>query len=496
MDESDGGAPSDPPGSDRRCKHCNKTFQIVHNGHRCCTPECMKAQQALRRLSSSTSTATKTSNTWKKDTTQSPDKVDSNDTKNLCSALSLLENQLLVISELELAISRLSDDNVSVLESKVASLSSDLEIQEDQVKCLKDEAVQMKIFFEIDHGDFDKPNKKSYRPSVPTLPRINRDLYSIELAKALGRLPIPIHIESSEAVEAQVANLTSVLSASAFAARDPVSRLKCSKNMMWWTKNLCAPRSRTRSFYKAWSKHRNAQSEQLYRSNFKGKSKSIPLPSEILIDGAPSTDPMAIADGYVRHFFPDEPPSNTAHSAVENEALASIHAHHDGVPLVISDWEFESAVRSFNPKSAPGRDGISADLLLFSLPLIKPYLSVAVIGKPNKGDYSSLNSYRTISFVSNLARILEKVVLRRLVCLTNAGDWTNTNQHSFRENMSTETATHYLISFIEGAFSDKKVQYLYRAENSKKIPVLKFVVYEYSFITFTEMDSTESYLFL
>ncbi|KAK4023552.1 hypothetical protein OUZ56_008957 [Daphnia magna] len=144
MDESDGGAPSDPLGSDRRCKHCNKTFQIVHNGHRCCTPECMKAQQALRRLSSSTSTATKKSNTWKKDTTQSPDKVDSNDTKNLCSALSLLENQLLVISELELAISRLSDDNVSVLESKVASLSSDLEIQEDQVKCLKDEAVQMK----------------------------------------------------------------------------------------------------------------------------------------------------------------------------------------------------------------------------------------------------------------------------------------------------------------------------------------------------------------
>lgn len=61
--------------------------------------------------------------------------------------MSLLENQLLVISELELAISRLSDDNVSVLESKVASLSSDLEIQEDQVKCLKDEAVQMKVTF-------------------------------------------------------------------------------------------------------------------------------------------------------------------------------------------------------------------------------------------------------------------------------------------------------------------------------------------------------------
>lgn len=65
----------------------------------------------------------------------------------LCSALSLLENQLLNISELELTISRLSVDNVSVLESKVARLSSDLVIQEDQVKCLKDEAAQMKVSF-------------------------------------------------------------------------------------------------------------------------------------------------------------------------------------------------------------------------------------------------------------------------------------------------------------------------------------------------------------
>ncbi|KZS10420.1 Uncharacterized protein APZ42_025121, partial [Daphnia magna] len=307
------------------------------------------------------------------------------------------------------------------------------------------------IFFEIDHGDFDKPYKKSYRPSVPTLPRINLDLYSIELAKALGRLPHPIHIESSEAVEAQIANLTSALSASAFAARVPVSRLKCSKNMVWWTKDLCVLRSRTRSLYKAWSKHKTAQSEQLYRSSksryqlelraakcrawdkvrksttdgdvfrvlsdFKGKSKSIPLPSEILIDGAPSTDPIAIADGCARHCFPDEPPSDTAHLAVENEALASFHTHQDDIPPVISDWEFESAVRSLNPKSAPGVDDISADLLLFSLPLIKPYLSA----------------------------------------ILNACDWISTNQHGFRENRSTETAALSLISFIEGSFSDKKV---------------------------------------
>ena len=90
----------------------------------------------------------------------------------------------------------------------------------------------------------------------------------------------------------------------------------------------------------------------------------------------------------------------------------------------LSDWELESASKSLNSNSAPLNDGISADLLLCSLPGIKPLLfkipnvcfllsffpitwklsKVVVIGKPNKPDYSTLNSFRPISLVSNLAK--------------------------------------------------------------------------------------------
>jgi hypothetical protein len=68
-------------------------------------------------------------------------------------------------------------------------------------------------------------------------------------------------------------------------------------------------------------------------------------------------------------------------------------------------------------------------------------------GKPNKLDYSSLNSFRPISLVSNLAKIFEKVVLGRLLWFTNAHEWLNDCQHGFRENRS----------FIKSAFSEKKV---------------------------------------
>jgi hypothetical protein len=78
-------------------------------------------------------------------------------------------------------------------------------------------------------------------------------------------------------------------------------------------------------------------------------------------------------------------------------------------------------------------------------------------GKPNKLDYSSLNSFRPISLVSNFAKIFEKVVLGRLLWFTNAHEWLNDCQHGFRENRSTDSAAHSFISFIESAFSEKKV---------------------------------------
>ena len=50
-------------------------------------------------------------------------------------------------------------------------------------------------------------------------------------------------------------------------------------------------------------------------------------------------------------------------------------------------------------------------ILLCFFPNFWKLAKVVIIGKPNKSDYSSLNSFRPISLVSNLAKLLEKIVL-------------------------------------------------------------------------------------
>jgi hypothetical protein len=65
----------------------------------------------------------------------------------LCSAVDLLEIQLLLISELESKVSRLDEDHVSDLESKILLLNDDLGNRDDQIKTLEENAVQIKVCF-------------------------------------------------------------------------------------------------------------------------------------------------------------------------------------------------------------------------------------------------------------------------------------------------------------------------------------------------------------
>jgi hypothetical protein len=181
----------------------------------------------------------------------------------------------------------------------------------------------------------------------------------------------------------------------------------CQK-LSWWSEELRSLRYKTRSHYKAWSKCKSNQSALLYKrsksiyqralraakckswatfrakattsdpfkalESFTGKSKSIPLPHSLTINGALTSDPGTILEACANHFFPTEPPYDESHNVIEELARLETECV-DSVPTpVISDWEFESAIASLNPNSAPVPDGISASLLLLCIPLIKPYL--------------------------------------------------------------------------------------------------------------------------
>jgi hypothetical protein len=93
-----------------------------------------------------------------------------------------------------------------------------------------------------------------------------------------------------------------------------------------------------------------------------------------------------------------------------------------------TDWELTVTVDSLNADSAPDYHGLSSKLIKASFPVIKEQLlyvinacflltlflgswkvcKFTVIDKQNKPSYKSLSSFRQISLVSNLAKLLKE----------------------------------------------------------------------------------------
>lgn len=78
---------------------------------------------------------------------------------------------------------------------------------------------------------------------------------------------------------------------------------------------------------------------------------------------------------------------------------------------------------------------------------------IRIIRKANKESYVNPKNFRPISVLNTLCKIFEKIILRRLTWLSINQGWISERQHGFRENRSTETAAHTLISFVEKSFS-------------------------------------------
>jgi hypothetical protein len=108
---------------------------------------------------------------------------------------------------------------------------------------------------------------------------------------------------------------------------------------------------------------------------------------------------------------------------------------------------------------------VNACVTLSRFPQAWKTSKVVVIGKPNKQSYECLSSFRPISLINTLGKVLEKVILGRALWISKSPHWLNENQHGFTSGKSTESAVHSLIAFCESgkrsrvstcAFLDKK----------------------------------------
>lgn len=195
------------------------------------------------------------------------------------------------------------------------------------------------IYFEVEiAGMAPPPTNPSVARRAPALSGINKTPFLANLTRLLPSLEQHlVSVSSLETTELEIVKLSTVLVSCAVSAKMKAPKAVKSKNMPWWTTELCALRTKARTSFKAWSRSESSADEISYRrsksnyqralrrakskawadfrqrassgdtfkvlAEFSGKSHSIPIPPELVVNGLLTSDPAVIAEGCADHFF-------------------------------------------------------------------------------------------------------------------------------------------------------------------------------------------------
>lgn len=138
-------------------------------------------------------------------------------------------------------------------------------------------------------------------------------------------------------------------------------------------------------------------------------------------------------------------------------------------------YELEQAIKSFNPKKAPGADGLTADICAQAIgnapgvflaltnkclevgyfPQIWKQATVVVLRKPNKDDYTAPKAYRPIGLLPVLGKVYEKMIVTRLKF--HILPRMSRNQYGFMPQRSTEDSLYTLMKHIRSKLEEKKL---------------------------------------
>jgi hypothetical protein len=80
---------------------------------------------------------------------------------------------------------------------------------------------------------------------------------------------------------------------------------------------------------------------------------------------------------------------------------------------------------------------------------------IKVIKKAGKSDYRQSSSHRPISLLSVLAKLLEKLLINRIMHYSRSNNLLNSKQYGFMPQKSPEDALHSITKFIRNAFNKK-----------------------------------------
>lgn len=237
-----------------------------------------------------------------------------------------------------------------------------------------------------------------------------------------------------------------------------------------------------------------------------GKTKqTIPVKQVITEDNINSIDPKEIADTFVKHY------SNVGQNLADKISLNPQRTIKYRVKRCITDSffltptcqnEIQKIIKDLPAKSSTGIDGINTKILkgiadIIANPLAAlinkiietgtcPHILKTSIITPiyKKGDKNQPVSYRPISVIPTLAKILEKVVNKRLTAFLEKNKIISQEQYGFRKNISTSNAITDLVTNLQQALDESKT------------PLCIFIDLEKAFDTVNHsilLDTLESY---
>ncbi|KAJ2940785.1 hypothetical protein O0L34_g14902 [Tuta absoluta] len=177
-------------------------------------------------------------------------------------------------------------------------------------------------------------------------------------------------------------------------------------------------------------------------------------------------------------FYPeDKTEEDDAIHAKTREAANKVNGWQQNDPCdpPFTTQELKWAASSFNPKKAPGIDGLTADICgaaiahnpaiflallnkcisLSHFPEIWKEAVVVVLRKPGKDDYTHPKAYRPIGLLPVLGKILEKMLIRRIRWHTLPT--MSSQQFGFTPQRSTEDSLYVMMQQIKEGLKKKKL---------------------------------------
>jgi hypothetical protein len=152
------------------------------------------------------------------------------------------------------------------------------------------------------------------------------------------------------------------------------------------------------------------------------------------------------------------------------------HVKTEEIFEMIDHAEFNYNLKNTNKKSSPGHDGITIPMIINSPRNVKDSIinlfnfslsnsmipdkwktaKIIMIPKPGK-DKTDVKSFRPISLLSNMSKLLEKIINTRLTSILESNKLISIHQSGFRKNRSTKDHILRLIQDIKSNFNQNKL---------------------------------------